>query len=391
MKPISAIRLVALLCASVAVGACVGTAPSKELRLIDSLNQQAYAFRYKNIDSSCHAAMQAYKSVNLYRAGEAEACNNLGFCAFMRMDFEEAERYFRKVYSLTKNELELLIADIGFMKIYQRTALNKEFYDYRNSALRRMRRIGEDNNLFVDRHERARLEYARSEFYIVSAVYYYYLQQRSEALDNIGQLKEAELASDTSQLLYYYYIKGAASLCEADTLDSQRLLEFDALYKTWRIASRKGYVYFEGNGIQGLVNLMASPTDYELFKLRRGHALKQFGYPVDSLLPLRLGQLALQKFRQSKTVDAIFCGLRPASTALIASAGLSVAASVLMFHQSGHEIAPGQAVPVIQLFHWPVVVLAAAIFVAAKWGPLKKLHPVAFIAFAAVLGVVFQF
>lgn len=102
MKPISAIRLVALLCASVAVGACVGTAPSKELRLIDSLNQQAYAFRYKNIDSSCHAAMQAYKSVNLYRAGEAEACNNLGFCAFMRMDFEEAERYFRKVYSLTK-------------------------------------------------------------------------------------------------------------------------------------------------------------------------------------------------------------------------------------------------------------------------------------------------
>ena len=66
MKPISAIRLVALLCASVAVGACVGTAPSKELRLIDSLNQQAYAFRYKNIDSSCHAAMQAYKSVNLY-------------------------------------------------------------------------------------------------------------------------------------------------------------------------------------------------------------------------------------------------------------------------------------------------------------------------------------
>ncbi len=298
MKLISAIRLVALLCASVAVGACVGTAPSKELRLIDSLNQQAYAFRYKNIDSSCHAAMQAYKSVNLYRAGEAEACNNLGFCAFMRMDFEEAERYFRKVYSLTKNELELLIADIGFMKIYQRTALNKEFYDYRNSALRRMRRIGEDNNLFVDRHERARLEYARSEFYIVSAVYYYYLQQRSEALDNIGQLKEAELASDTSQLLYYYYIKGAASLCEADTLDSQRLLEFDALYKTWRIASRKGYVYFEGNGIQGLVNLMASPTDYELFKLRRGHALKQFGYPVDSLLPLRLGQLALQKFRQ---------------------------------------------------------------------------------------------
>lgn len=33
----------------------------------------------------------------------------------------------------------------------------------------------------------------------------------------------------------------------------------------------------------------------------------------------------LQKFRQSKTVDAVFYGLRSASTALIASAGLSVA------------------------------------------------------------------
>ena len=30
------------------------------------------------------------------------------------------------------------------MKICQRTAMNKEFYDYRNSALRRMKRISDD-------------------------------------------------------------------------------------------------------------------------------------------------------------------------------------------------------------------------------------------------------
>lgn len=143
---------------------CVGTAPTKEVHLIDSLNQAAYAYRYKNLDSSCHAASKAYRGVKLYRQGKAEACNNLGFCAFMRMDFEQAEKYYQEVYSLTKNELELLIADIGLMKIYQRTALNKEFYDYRNSAVRRMKRIAEDNNLFVDRHERMRLTYARSEF-----------------------------------------------------------------------------------------------------------------------------------------------------------------------------------------------------------------------------------
>lgn len=285
---------------------CVGTAPTKEVHLIDSLNQAAYAYRYKNLDSSCHAASRAYQEVELYRQGKAEACNNLGFCAFMRMDFEQAERYHQEVYNLTKNELELLIADIGLMKIYQRTALNKEFYDYRNSAVRRMKRIAEDNNLFADRHERMRLNYARSEFYIVSAVYYYYLQQRPEALASINEvLENEELATDTNQLLYYHYIKGSASLCEGETPDERRLREFDELYTTWRLASRKGYLYFEGNGVQGLANLTASPDDYDFFQGRRSHALKQFGEPMDSLLPMRLGQLALEKFRQYNDIYQI--------------------------------------------------------------------------------------
>lgn len=282
-----------------AMVSCVGTAPTKEVRLIDSLNQVAYSYRYKDLDSSCHAATQAYENVNLYRQGKAEASNNLGFCAFMRMDFEKAEKFHNEVYGLTKNELELLIADIGLMKIYQRTAMNKEFYDYRNSALRRMKRIDEDNNLFVDKHEQLRLNYAHSEFYIVSAVYYYYLQQRPEAVASINEIyPQEELAADTNQLLYYHYIKGSAALCDGETADERRLREFDELYTAWKLASRGGYLYFEGNGVQGLANLMASPDNYEFFQTRRSHALKQFEVPVDSLLPMRLGQLALKKFRQ---------------------------------------------------------------------------------------------
>ena len=266
----------------------------------------AYTYRYKNLDSSYHAASKAYQEVGLYSQGKAEACNNLGFCAFMRMDFEQAEKYYQTVYNLTKNELELLVADIGLMKIYQRTALNKEFYDYRNSALRRMKRIAEDNNLFADRHEKMRLAYARSEFYIVSAIYYYYLQQRPEALASINEVTEnEELVKDTNQLLYYHYIKGSASLCDGETLDERRLKEFDELYTTWRLASQRGYLYFEGNGVQGLANLMASSDNYEFFQGRRSHALKQFGEPVDSLLPMRLGQLALEKFRQYNDIYQI--------------------------------------------------------------------------------------
>ena len=128
---------------------CGETAPTKEVRLIDSLNQQAYSYRYKNIDSAVQAAYSAYQQANHYKQGKAEASNNLGFCAFMQMDFNGAEEFFKQVVSLTPNELERLIADIGLMKVYQRTAKNKEYYDYRNSALRRMKRIKEDISIFV--------------------------------------------------------------------------------------------------------------------------------------------------------------------------------------------------------------------------------------------------
>jgi len=153
-----------------------------------------------------------------YDQGKAEAYNNLGFCAFMRMDFDAAENYYKKVYKLTQNELELVIADIGLMKIYQRTSMNKEYYDCRNSAVRRMKRIDEDQSVFVDVHDKKRLNYARSEFFIVSSIYYFYLQQQSEAIQSINQVQDSDLASDTAQILYYDYIKGSAELFEKKML-----------------------------------------------------------------------------------------------------------------------------------------------------------------------------
>lgn len=91
----------------------------------------------------------------------------------------------------------------------------------------------------------------------------------------------------------------------------------------------------------------------------------------------------LEKFRQSKTVDAVFYGLRPASTALIASAGLTVAMTVL--------VTLGGAAEHAFSVHWPAVILSLVVFIAMRYTPLKKLHPILFIAFSAVVGVVLQF
>ena len=277
---------------------CTDMVPTKEVRLIDSLNGKAYAYRYRSLDSSYKYANEAYRQVNFYKSGKAEASNNLGFCAYMNMDFDRAEALHKEVYKLTKNELELLIADIGLMKICQRTAMNKEYYDYRNSALRRMKRIREESDLFADRHETLRLDYAFTEFFIVSSIYYYYLQQRQEAIDALNQIPEDEALTDTNQLLYYHYIKGSASLVEANNPEERKLREFDQLYYTWRTAVQSKNPYFEGNGLQGLANLMVSPANFEFYRVRRTHALDQFDFPVDSLMPLRMAQLALEKFQE---------------------------------------------------------------------------------------------
>ncbi len=98
----------------------------------------------------------------------------------------------------------------------------------------------------------------------------------------------------------------------------------------------------------------------------------------------------LQKFRQSKAVDAVFYGLRAASVALITAALLQVAKIALMFHEVPYIACPGGEGVEIQLFYWPAIILAVVIFVLVKFTPLKKLHPICFIGLAALAGAVLQ-
>ena len=284
---------------AILLSACSGIAPTKEIRTIDSINALSYNYKYKDLDSSFYYAKTAFSKASLYTQGKAEACNNLAFCAFIAMDFDKAEQMYKEVYSLTQNELECLIADIGLMKIYQRVAQNKLYYDYRNSALRRMKRIREDSTVFTDKHEIERLTYAFSEFYIVSGIYYYYQQQQTDALASLDEVDQNRMFNkDANQYLYYHYIKGAAGLFPDKTYNERRLASFDQLYNVYLHSSRGGYLYFTGNSLQGIADLLASPGDFSFFLSRRRDALLHLNLPVDSLLPLRLGQQALSAFNQ---------------------------------------------------------------------------------------------
>ena len=87
-----------------------------------------------------------------------------------------------------------------------------------------------------------------------------------------------------------------------------------------------------------------------------GAVVATLGLVAPSILVILIIAKFLQKFRHSKVVEAVFSGLRPASTALIVVAGLSVAFSVFF---TADNTSPDSFPAVC----WPAGALAAAVFV----------------------------
>lgn len=108
-----------------------------------------------------------------------------------------------------------------------------------------------------------------------------------------------------------------------------------------------------------------------------GSLIATIGLVTPSVIVILLIAKVLQQFRQNKYVDAAFYGLRPCSVGLIAAAGLLVAK--MAFFGSG-------------ALNWKGIVLAAVLIVLTRFVPkVKKFHPVVFIAFSALAGIVFGF
>ena len=94
----------------------------------------------------------------------------------------------------------------------------------------------------------------------------------------------------------------------------------------------------------------------------------------------------LNAFRTSPAVERVFYGIRPASTALIASAGIGVMRLCLV-----DEAAWAATGRLLSLFHLPQIVLMAAIWILTNLvRQTKKLHPLFFIALSAAVGIVFS-
>ena len=116
-----------------------------------------------------------------------------------------------------------------------------------------------------------------------------------------------------------------------------------------------------------------------------GAVVATLGLVTPSIIIILVIAAFLKSFRDNRYVENAFYGLRPASTGLIAAAGLSVAVSNLFVPD---VLAQGVSLAVV---NWKGWILAAALWVLTnKVRQTKGLHPILFILASAVVGVVFE-
>ena len=105
------------------------------------------------------------------------------------------------------------------------------------------------------------------------------------------------------------------------------------------------------------------------------------GLICPSIVVILIVAYFLKRFRDSKLVDSVLYGLRPASVALISAAGVEIVLFAVLRVESIWKIADAA-------LSWKSVVLALAVFAGTNLIPrLKKIHPIWFIAASAVAGV----
>ena len=118
-----------------------------------------------------------------------------------------------------------------------------------------------------------------------------------------------------------------------------------------------------------------------------GAVIATLGLITPSIIVILIIAGFLKAFKTNKYVQNAFYGLRPASTGLIAAAGLSVLSLVLL-HKDAFE-ASGKITDLISFRS--IVLLVVLYYFTAICKKTKGLHPVAFIAASAVIGIVLRF
>lgn len=298
------------ICISLLLVAC-GSTSDEQMRKVDAINEQAYHYRYLDIDSSAYYSDVALSLSEDYPSGRAEALNNRAFVAYQQMYYDSAQTIINEVFETSRNQIELLCADVMLMKIAQRVGRGKEFFDSRQNALRRIKRINAEQSTLTP-HMQRRYQYALSELHIVSSTYYYYLGQDSMAIAEIAQSEQiVSNMADTAQWLYYHYMVGSGGMIVGNHEDVC-LQEFDHLLRTYTVGSKFGYKYFYANALQSLSTMIADSVQNRILEQNKPSELAyilSLSHSTDSTSTpaIALANTAFEIFRSYNDIFQMAC------------------------------------------------------------------------------------
>ena len=109
-----------------------------------------------------------------------------------------------------------------------------------------------------------------------------------------------------------------------------------------------------------------------------GGITSTLGLILPSLIIILIIARALDKYQNNRTIQNMFSFMRPAVAGLIAAAGFSVLKIALLI----------PAETFMASLNWPAIALFVVLLVLTQLKPLKKLHPIVFIAAGALLGLI---
>ena len=266
---------------------------------VDKLNEQSYAYHYRNIDSTESYARRAAKLAEGYHAGRAEALNNLAFVYIVRMEYDEAERLLNEVVETTNHQVQQLIAYVQQMRLCQRRSRNREFHDYRELADKTIRRINEER-ASLSEHDQRCLLYAETEYAIVNSTYYYYVGLEQQSIDALNAINPNEVQRDTAQFLNYLYNIGAGGIITQGSQQEINQQEFDRLMRCFLMARQGDYPYFAANALEALSEHLMEPPVRDHLMMDNMPAMKFLNpdHVDDNMLAGYLAENSLYIFRE---------------------------------------------------------------------------------------------
>ena len=148
----------------------------------------------------------------------------------------------------------------------------------------------------------------------------------------------------------------------------------------WFTAEELANMIAVGESTPGPIGVnMATYVGYSTYGILGG-LCATLSLVLPSLIIILIVAKAMDVYQKNPLVQNMFAFMRPAVAGLIAAAGFAVFKIALL----------RDAETFLGSINWTAVVLYAVLVAALHWKPLKKVHPIAFIAVGALVGIVLK-